>query len=378
MTRTSLTTAIDAADHPILVETPAQLAAAESSWKGNEILGIDTEFVRERTYRARLGLVQVSDGRTAWLVDPVQLEDLAPLQRMFGDPSVTKVLHSSSEDLEVLWHTLGVVPEPMVDTQLACALLGQPLQMSYQNAVAWLYDIEVDKEQTRSNWCKRPLSARQLHYAAMDVVLLPEIVRELRPRLEKAGRWDWLREDIERMQDAAREPVRPELAWRRIGAAARLDDTALRVLQALAAWREETAMARDLARGFVISDGGLLNLARARPARETPAPDLEGVHPGAWRRYANQLVPLIAAAAADDTPPPRPQSLDNGQRRQLDAMKKHVRQRAGELDIDPALLASRRELERLLHATASGRGTPGRFQGWRSAVIGDELLSIIQ
>jgi ribonuclease D len=274
MTRTSLKTAIEAADHPILLENTAQLAAAEKSWKGNKVLGIDTEFVRERTYRARLGLVQVSDGATAWLVDPVRLPDLAPLRRMLTDPSVTKVLHSSSEDLEVLWHTLDAVPAPMIDTQLACALLGKPLQLAYHAAIAELFDIEVDKEQTRSNWCKRPLTSRQLHYAAMDVVLLPAVVDELRPRLEQVGRWAWLQEDVGRMQRAAQEPVRPEIAWRRIRGATRLDDTELRVLRALAAWREETAMQRDLARGFVIPDIVLLKLARARPDKESPAPEL--------------------------------------------------------------------------------------------------------
>jgi ribonuclease D len=378
MTRTSLKTAIDAADHPILLENAAQLASAETSWKGNEILGIDTEFVRERTYRARLGLVQVSDGRTAWLVDPVRLPDLAPLQRMLTDPSITKVLHSSSEDLEVLWHTLGVAPDPMIDSQLACALLGKPLQLAYHAAVDDLFGIEVDKEQTRSNWCKRPLTDRQLHYAAMDVVLLPAIVGELQPRLEQAGRWAWLQEDIARMQRTAQEPVRPEHAWQRIRGAARLDDTELRVLRALAAWREEIAMERDLARGFVIPDIALLQLARARPERESPAPELEGLHPKAWRRHGRTLVGLIEDAANDDTPLSRPLPLTGDQRRQLDQMKKCVRGRAEQLGIDPALLASRRELERLLRTVTESEEIPERFRGWRRAVIGDELLAIIR
>ena len=378
MTRTSLKTAIEAADHPILLENTAQLAAAEKSWKGNKVLGIDTEFVRERTYRARLGLVQVSDGETAWLVDPVRLSDLAPLRGMLTDPSITKVLHSSSEDLEVLWHTLDAVPAPMIDTQLACALLGKPLQLAYHAAIADLFDIEVDKEQTRSNWCKRPLTSRQLHYAAMDVVLLPAVVDELRPRLEQVGRWAWLQEDVGRMQRAAQEPVRPENAWRRIRGAARLDDTELRVLRALAAWREGTAMERDLARGFVIPDIVLLNLARARPDKESPAPELEGLHPKAWQRHGSTLVRLIRDAADDDTPLSRPEPLTGRQRTQLDQMKKRVRERARELDVEPALLASRRELERLLRAAAEGRDLPERFQGWRRAAIGDELLSIIR
>jgi len=332
--------------------------------------------VRERTYRADLGLVQLSDGESAWLVDPVRLADLAPLVELLADPGVTKVLHSPSEDLEVFYHTLGVVPDPMIDTQLACALLGQPLQMAYHAAVDWLFGITVDKEQTRSNWCRRPLSERQLHYAAMDVVLLPAMVDELRPRLESAGRWEWLREDVARMQRAAQEPVRPELAWQRIGGALRLDDNGLRALRALAAWREETAVQKNLARGFVIPDAGLLEIARSRPTANEAPP--EHVHPKVWRRHAQELSRLVAGAVAETAPVDRPQPLSNGQKKQMDAMRKRVAERARELGIDPALLASRRELERLLRAVADGGEIPERFLGWRRAVVGDELLRIIQ
>jgi ribonuclease D len=377
MTRTSLKTAIEAADHPILLEHPAQLSEAEEAWRKASVLGLDTEFVRERTYRAALGLVQVSDGTTAWLVDPIRLQDVEPLVRLLDDPSVLKVLHSGSEDLEVLLHTLGTTPQPMIDTQIACALLGQPLQMAYQSAVAWLFDIEVDKEQTRSNWCKRPLSDRQLHYAAMDVVLLPAVVRELRPRLEESGRWQWLLEEVERMQRVVRQAVEPQQAWQRVKGAARLDDAGLRALRALAAWREETAIGKDLARGFVVPDIGLLNLARERPTATDPAPRLEGVHPKAWRRYAATWVNLIAGAACDDTPLDRPEPLTSAQRRKIDAMKQRVRARADELGIDPALLASRRELERLLRAVAADRDPPERFTGWRKSVITDELLALL-
>ena len=118
---------LEAADNPILLTTAAQLSEAEMSWKGNEVLGIDTEFVRERTYRADLGLVQLSDGATAWLVDTVKLENLEPLRKLLVDPGVTKVLHSGSEDLEVLLNSVGDTPAPLFDTQVACAMLGLSL-----------------------------------------------------------------------------------------------------------------------------------------------------------------------------------------------------------------------------------------------------------
>ena len=378
MTRTRLERSLSAADHPILLETEAQHYEAKKSWIGNKVLGIDTEFVRERTYRAQLGLVQVSDGETAWLVDPVRLESLQPLMDLLGDPAVTKVLHSGSEDLEVLLHSVGVVPDPLVDTQVACALLGQPLQMGYHATVQWLFGIEVDKEQTRSNWCRRPLTERQLHYAAMDVVLLPQMHETLLARLDEKGRVDWMHEEVQRAQRNARREVAPEQAYLRVSGMNRLDDGALPTLRALAAWREEVAQQKDLARGFIIADAGLVNLARAQPETREALQHVEGIHPRALARYADALLARIREAANDDRPVYRPAPLDNAQRRLLNELRDLVQKRGKDLEVEPALLASRRELERLLRAVAAGRDIPERFTGWRQAVITDDLLALIR
>ena len=369
---------LEAADNPILLTTAAQLSEAEMSWKGNEVLGIDTEFVRERTYRADLGLVQLSDGATAWLVDTVKLENLEPLRKLLVDPGVTKVLHSGSEDLEVLLNSVGDTPAPLFDTQVACAMLGQPLQMGYHGTAQWLFGIEVDKEQTRSNWCKRPLTDRQLHYAAMDVVLLPEIYRTLKARLEEKGRMGWLQEEMERAARNARQAVEPEQAYLRISGAGRLDEHGLRSLRALASWREKLAREKNLARGFVVPDAGLLNLAREKPASVKAARKVEGIHPKVLERNASQFAELINSAAADDGPVYCPAPLDNLQRKKVAAMREIVKKTATELDVEPALLASKRELERLLRAVEGGIDVPERFTGWRHALITDDLLPIIR
>ena len=377
MPRTTIDQAIAAADHPELLQTAAQLEAAERGWSSCNVLGIDTEFVRERTYRADLGLVQVSDGATAWLWDPLPFDSGEPMARLLSRPDCLKVLHSGSEDLEVLLLSLGVIPEPLVDTQIACAMLGQPLQLSFQAAVKWLFDVDIEKEHTRSNWCKRPLQEGQLHYAAMDVVLLPQMLAELRPRLESAGRWSWLEEEVARMQRTAAESVEPDLAYLRIGGGNRLDDESLRALRVLARWREETAQARNRARGFVVSDAGLLELARLRPSNLADIRLVEHLHPRALARYEQDLLKMIATAACDRSPIHRPEPLDNQQQRGLKEMRSAVQARAKSLDVDPALLASRRELERLLRAVDAGEPLPERFLGWRKDVITDELLKII-
>lgn len=377
MSRTTLETALAAAERPALLQTPPQLQSAENAWSACPVLGIDTEFVRERTYRADLGLIQVSDGATAWLWDPLAFESSEPVQRLLTRADTIKVLHSGSEDLEVLLHALGVVPEPLVDTQIACAMLGQPLQLSYQGAVKWLFGIDIDKDHTRSNWCRRPLRPGQLKYAAMDVVLLPEMLFVLQTRLEAAGRSAWLEEEVSRMRQAAAEDVEPDRAYLRIGGAGRLDDEGLRTLRELARWRERTAQARNRARGFVVSDAGLMELARLRPAALEDLRMVEHLHPRAVDRYGRDLLRMIATAASNLAPVERPQPLDDAQRGLFNRMRRVVQARAKKLEVDPALLASRRELERLLRAVAAGDPPPERFLGWRKVVVTDELLELI-
>jgi len=371
---TYMNNALSAAKHPILLESEAQLIAAAGDWQNCRSLGMDTEFVRERTYRADLGLVQISDGATAWLVDPVAIGSLDPLTELMEQQGITKILHSSSEDLEVLVHVLGVLPEPMVDTQIACAMLGQPLQLGYHHAVKWLLGIDIDKDQTRSNWCRRPLSSKQLHYAAMDVILLPMMLDGLRQRLEDIGRWEWLEEDVARMKRNSLSPVTPENAYLRFPANERLDDSSLRVLQALAAWREKIADSRNRARGFVVSDTGLMKMAQLKPSCPDEIQDIEDIHPGMLRRYQDQLLQLIANARSDHSAVERIEQLGNAQKKQLNSMRLMVRSRAEELGIDPALLASRRELERLIRAVSHEQPLPERFLGWRKQVITEDLL----
>ena len=375
---TSLKQALSAGEHPILLESATQLANAAKQWESSEVLGIDTEFVRERTYRADLGLIQVSDGQTAWLIDPLGVGSLEPLAQLMANPAITKILHSSFEDLEVLMHALGQLPEPLVDTQIASAMLGQSLQLAYHHAVKWLFNISIDKDQTRSNWCRRPLHSRQLRYAAMDVVLLPMMLHKIRPQLEEAGRWEWLVEDVERMKRNSLTPVEPAKAYLRFPGIGRMDSKGLKALQTLAAWREKTASKKNRARGFVISDAGLKQLARLRPASEEEIRKIEDIHPNELRRYQAQLLRLITDSQCAKSTVEKIEDLSNIQQKQLKTMRRSVSESARLLGIDPALLASRKELEKLIRAAATGQPLPERFLGWRKKIITDGLMPLLE
>lgn len=376
MSKIIIDKALTAAEHPILLESAAQLEDAAKTWSTSAILGIDTEFVRERTYRADLGLVQISDGDTAWLLDPLAITSYGPLRSMFENPGVLKLLHSGSEDLEVLFAAIGAIPEPLIDTQIACAMAGQSLQLGYHHALKWLFDVDIDKDQTRSNWCKRPLTRRQLHYAAMDVVLLPEMLLQLRQKLEQAGRWSWLEEDVARMQRTALTPVDPELVYQRFSGIGRMDQGTLQVLKYVTRWREGIAAEKNRARGFVISDSVVLQLARAKPSNHEELLEINDIHPVALSRYESALLDLVAEAKQDPAPVEKFEQLDEKQRQQLNRMRSIVESRSGELGVEPALLASRRELEKLIRAISTDGPVPERFLGWRKEVVTEELVGV--
>ncbi len=371
--QSEINVALAAADQPVMVESAQQLKKVVKDWRDCDVIGIDTEFVRERTWRANLGLIQLSDGKTVWLVDPLKTGSLDPMASLLEDQSIVKILHAPSEDLDVLLYTTGAVPEPLFDTQIACAMLGQSLQMGYHTTVEWLLNITIDKGETRSNWCKRPLRPAQLHYASLDVCLLPMMHRQLCTRLEDMGRQKWLVEDCARLLNKAQTPADPEQSWKRIGGNNRLDGVSLAILQSLATWRDQEAERRNLARGFVIKDTALMTIANQQPDSVDALSALDIWHPRAIERNGRTLIAIIDKILQQGLTATAPKTLKSEHRKLMGDMRKLVQDKATELAVEPALLASKRELESLI-LSPQGKPLPERFLGWRKQVITNDLM----
>jgi ribonuclease D len=375
ITQSEINVALAAADQPIMVETSQQLQEAVKEWLNCKTIGIDTEFVRERTWRANLGLVQLSDGKRVWLVDPLKAGSLEPLSSLFEDKSIVKILHAPSEDLDVLLYTTGSVPDPLFDTQIACAMLGQSLQMGYHKTVELLLNITIDKGETRSNWCKRPLRPAQLHYAALDVCLLPMMHRQLLKNLQDLDRDGWLAEDCARLLNKAQKPADARQSWKRINGNSRLDGTALAILQALATWRDQEAERRNLARGFVIKDNELMTIANQQPDSLDALTELNTWHPNAVQRHGHKLIAIIDKILRGDQKAEPLEILQPKHRKLLTDMRKLVLEKAEQFSIEPALLASKRELEALI-LSPQGEPLPERFSGWRKDIISKDLTAL--
>jgi len=361
------------------IDSDGALAEVARLWAEAPLLGLDTEFIRTNTFYHRLGLIQVSDGRTSWLVDPLAARDLSPLAAVFRSPGI-KILHSASEDMEVFYRAFGVLPEPLFDTQIAGALAGAGAFLSYQKLVAAYLGVELAKEETRTDWLARPLSPAQLAYAAEDVAYLIPLHERLTAELGELGRLSWPFEDSAALLDTSRFAEDSEAAYLRVKGAGRLDRRQLAALQTLAAWRDREARKRDLPRSFVLKDDLLLALATRRPKNERELQKLPSLDARQAARDGAVWLQLLEEAAArpDAELPARitGKPLSPAVRDLENRLRDRVREKAAALNVPPEILAPRRTLDALMRLTVGKPDPrlPRELQGWRREVIGEDLL----
>ncbi|MBF3228277.1 ribonuclease D, partial [Pseudomonas aeruginosa] len=212
------------------IRDDASLAQQCREWRTQPYLALDTEFMRVDTFYPAAGLVQVGDGRQEWLIDPLLIQDWSPFAELLEDERVVKVLHACSEDLEVFLRLTGSLPVPLFDTQLAAAYLGMAHSMGYSKLVKEVLDIDLPKDETRSDWLQRPLTEMQMRYAADDVQHLAQVYLALDARLSEEKR-AWLLEDgAELVANLCRESD-PREAYREVKLGWRLRPQQLAVLR---------------------------------------------------------------------------------------------------------------------------------------------------
>lgn len=367
---------------PLWIDRPDELVAGIERWRaaGRPAIALDTEFVFERTFRPRLGLIQVAAGGEIALIDTVRIADLSPLATLFEAESGRKILHSGSGDVPILRRATGAAPRPLFDTQIAAAFAGLGPSLSYAALIRELFAVELPKHETRTDWLRRPLSPEQLRYAAEDVEQLEAAATELERRLRELGRLEWALEDSAALADLEAEGVLPAEAWRRVRGLDRLPPRARAVARALAGWREDEAERLDLARPFLLRDETLLVLARREALAPQEIAKLPGYEARRHAQHASRWVEALAAAraAADaGTAPPEPARLPTAEREHRQALEEAisglVARRAGELGISPELLLSRRLRDRALDAW-QGRGSLAeRIGGFRGRLLGADL-----
>ena len=362
---------------PEIVDCDERLADLAARWLRQTAVGLDTEFIRERTFFARLGLVQVADAEGCYLVDMVAIRDRSPLQEVVESPDVMKVFHSPSEDLEIFHNALGCAPVPLFDCQIGAALCGLGASLGYVNLVSRLFDVELAKGAQRSNWLRRPLSEEQVLYAGLDVAYLLPAHECLQARLVELGREAWAEEDFDRLLrnvEARLDPAWPYGRLQRPGMSRRQ----LAALRMLSDWREGRARRRDIPRGFVLKDEALVDLARRLPRTPGELAAVKGLGRGQARRYGPAFLERmrrVRSLPERELPERLKRTGRRSSSRVSDGLRTLVARVAGELDLPAEVLMPRRALEACA-ASSRERGSwvwPREIEGWRRSVLEGEM-----
>ncbi len=354
-----------------------ELEALSTALSTKAYVAIDTEFLRERTYRPQLCLIQIKSEELLACVDAQALDDLSPLLAVLENPEITKVLHAASQDLEIFYMLMKKVPAPIFDTQVAAPLLGYSEQIGYGNLVKEHLDIELDKAHTRADWTRRPLSDKQIDYALDDVIYLEQLYLDMHTQLHELGRLSWLDGEFSAATDVAKYDQPAGDRWLKIRNIQRYKGAALSCIQSLAKWREIRARELNQPRNWLIKDDVLCSLAQQQPVSREDLAHIRGLDKKTRERFGKDLVELIASASAE-TPQPLPpfvkkKKLNTANLARVALLNAWVHQRAVELNIHPSILAPQKVLEKCVTGDCSDA-----LLGWRTALLLEDFQQLLE
>lgn len=325
--------------------------------------------MRERTYYPQLCLVQVACEQMAVCLDPLCFDFSDIISEFLADPGMVKILHSASQDIEVLGHYCETQINPLFDTQLAAEFSGLQPQAGYAALVKQLSGVELPKSQTRSNWAKRPLSTKQIDYSINDVKYLKPIYDQLKQQLSANSRYDWFKEEqqseLERM---AAFKIDPAQAYREFKASHRLDARAQQFIKSVVNWRENTAQQADKPRHWIVSDKTITELAKKMPQNMA---SLRSITSGDRRfnnKYLSELLTLLQQSSdlSADAIWSDGGHLSTTQKKQVNELRENISIKSRQLNIPATRLGTRRDMVEFVK-TGQGR----LAQGWRVQALAE-------
>ncbi len=362
---------------PRLINTQNEMDALCGEFAGAGQIGCDTEFMRTQTYWPQLCLVQVATRAQTACIDVLAPIDTSEFRQILRANPEPLILHAAKQDLEAWYATWQELPTAVFDIQIAAGLLGFQPQIGYGNLVKELLDVQLDKDQTRTDWSRRPLTEAQIHYATDDVAYLHEIYDLVCTRLTDADRYEWALADSATIVDTSLYDAPPEDAWQRLSSIPYQPVDVQARARALTAWRETRAKQADRPRQWILGDKALLKIAHANPERVEDLQNIHELQPSVARKQGQNILQTVQRAnddvangSLDLTQNPTPLPPDKKQVQKLSGI---VRDTAQELNIAPETLTTRRDIINILN----GRDNARPLAGWRRDVIGTRLLAAV-
>jgi len=364
---------------PNFLDTQESINNFVSATSSQNTIGLDTEFIRIKTYYPKLCLVQISSNICTGCIDCLQNNDLNKIWKLIFNPKTLKIFHSARQDLEILFLIKNQIPEHIFDTQIGAALLGYQPQIGIKKLLKDELNIEINKAETRSDWSKRPLNLEQIQYALEDVNHLLHLHNVLEKKLRARKRYRWALEDSSRILITAEELFKPESAWKKISGIKNLKSNNQQLAVMIATWREKTAMQMDLPRQWLMNDKSLIEIAKKEPITLTQLENIGIINKFFQKSELEKILKLIKRH--------KEKIEENGQLiikfnsnhkirfdpNLIEKFRKIIAKKAKELKIFPEVLASKKDLLAMIQKKNNAK----LLSGWRKKVIGAELKELL-
>jgi ribonuclease D len=360
------------------ITTSAALAALCDRLTGEKFVTVDTEFMRERTYFPDLCLVQIAGENEAAAIDALVPDiDWAPFWDLMRNEKILKVFHAPRQDIEIFVNLAGVVPQPLFDTQIAAMACGFADQVSYAKLADAMVGATINKEEQFTDWTKRPLRDSQIEYALQDVTVLRDVFKAMRDKISSNGRGEWLREEMQALDDINYYRVNPDDTWQRIKLRTN-KASSWAALKTLSAWREREAIRSNRPRQMILKDDVLSQLALTVPDSRERLGGTRGIPNSlADGRYTDVILDMMREAkkAGKEAVPPRPDvvMLTPAQEDQLELLKLALKITARRESVATRLIADNDDLEHFI----LGRDTHLKH-GWRWELFGEKADKLIK
>lgn len=367
-----------------IITTTQRLDTICDHARTHSVVMLDTEFVRTRTLYPKLGLIQMFDGDNLVLIDPIEIEDLTPFWDLLRDQSVIKVLHACGEDLEVFQHHAGCLPTPMIDTQLMAAFLGHGVSAGFGSLVSEYVGVDLEKGEARTNWLARPLTDKQLDYAAADVFYLLPLYETLLEKVKAKGWMDALELECAALMQKRTKGIDLDKAYRLVKNAWQLNPKQLAVLQQAAKWRILEARKRDIALNFVVKELHIWKLAKYN-IQSKSVMSTEGFDSMEIQRHANRLLRIVQDVEdipAEQYPEKIIRLVDlSGYKQVVKHIKDVVTKVEVETGLAPEFLASKKQINQLISWAwkyqKSDDKLPDMLKTWRKPLFEEHVLPLL-
>lgn len=364
-----------------LIENEADLELFVHKARQTDAIALDTEFVWERTFYPRLGLIQAAlSDEDCYLIDPCAIKDLTSLGQLLSDRSVIKIFHDAPQDLIILHRATGAIPQNIFDTRLAAGFSNLPETLSLSNLIKEVLDITLDKTETRTNWLQRPLSEEQISYGLNDVRYLRAVRVLLLTRIIGPKIKSWLFEELNLLNNPANYSG-PAVSDRfsKIKGNSHLDRQGLAILKNLTIWREGIARKLDRPRGHVLKDTVLIEIAKQKFDSIEVVRESGILSNRAYNKYGKNIAAIVKETCkqAIDTYPVLQNSvrLNSSQKESLKNLHNLIELKCELLGIAPSLVGSNSELKLLVKMLSSTQERNSiqlkQTEGWRKNLLED-------